>query len=69
MAAQAGVPMHFNYIRWKWISKKEAHSVREIDAKLLKRSGLRDALRMDWARPEEGTMFVREFVLNWDDRT
>ncbi|KAL3681869.1 hypothetical protein R1sor_024825 [Riccia sorocarpa] len=42
MAAQAGAPLHFelyteeddvNYIRWKWISRKEAHrttSVREF---------------------------------------
>ncbi|KAL3689469.1 hypothetical protein R1sor_015778 [Riccia sorocarpa] len=46
----AGAPLHFelyteeddvNYIRWKWISKKEAHR----------------------------TTSVREFVLNWDDRT
>ncbi|KAL3694426.1 hypothetical protein R1sor_008077 [Riccia sorocarpa] len=59
-----------NYIRWKWISKKEAHKVlRGIDGRLLRRSGLHDALWMDWARPEEGTTSVREFVLNWDDRT
>ncbi|KAL3693406.1 hypothetical protein R1sor_007057 [Riccia sorocarpa] len=79
MAAQAGAPLHFelyteeddvNYIRWKWISRKEAHRVlRGIDATLLKRSGLHDALWMDWARPEEGTTSVREFILNWDDRT
>ncbi|KAL3695617.1 hypothetical protein R1sor_009693 [Riccia sorocarpa] len=64
MAAQAGAPLHFelyteeddvNYIRWKWISKKEAHRVlRGIDGRLLRRSGLHDALWMDWARPEEG---------------
>ncbi|KAL3676595.1 hypothetical protein R1sor_026543 [Riccia sorocarpa] len=64
MVAQAGAPLHFelyteeddvNYIRWKWISRKEAHRVlRGIDATLLKRSGLHDALWMDWARPEEG---------------
>ncbi|KAL3677485.1 hypothetical protein R1sor_027433 [Riccia sorocarpa] len=56
MAAQAGAPLHFelyteeddvNYIRWKWISKKEAHRV--------------SAGSM--------TTSVREFVLNWDDRT
>ncbi|KAL3694728.1 hypothetical protein R1sor_008379 [Riccia sorocarpa] len=79
MAAQAGAPLHFelyteqddvNYIRWKWISKKEAHRVlRGIDGRLLRRSGLHDALWMDWARPEEETTSVREFVLNWDDRT
>ncbi|KAL3680663.1 hypothetical protein R1sor_023619 [Riccia sorocarpa] len=79
MAAQVGAPLHFelyieeddmNYIRWKWISKKEAHRVlRGIDGRLLRRSGLHDALWMDWARPEEGTTSVREFVLNWDDRT
>ncbi|KAL3689186.1 hypothetical protein R1sor_015495 [Riccia sorocarpa] len=79
MAAQAGASLHFelytedddvNYIRWKWISKKEAHRVlRGIDGRLLRRSGLHDALWMDWARPEEGTTSVREFVLNWDDRT
>ncbi|KAL3700140.1 hypothetical protein R1sor_018162 [Riccia sorocarpa] len=79
MAAQAGVPLHFelyteeddvNYIRWKWISKKEAHRVlRGIDGRLLRRSGLHDALWMNWARPEEGTTSVREFALNWDDRT
>ncbi|KAL3688613.1 hypothetical protein R1sor_014922 [Riccia sorocarpa] len=56
MAAQAGAPLHFelyteednvNYIRWKWISKKEAH------------------------RSSAGSMTtsVREFVLNWDERT
>ncbi|KAL3687636.1 hypothetical protein R1sor_013945 [Riccia sorocarpa] len=59
-----GAPLHFelyteeddvNYIRWKWISRKEAHRVlRGIDPTLLKRSGLHDALWMDWARPEEG---------------
>ncbi|KAL3680295.1 hypothetical protein R1sor_023251 [Riccia sorocarpa] len=55
---------------WKWTSKKEAHRIlRGIDGRLLKRSGLHDALWMDWARPEEGTTSVREFVLNWDDRT
>ncbi|KAL3685320.1 hypothetical protein R1sor_003342 [Riccia sorocarpa] len=74
---QAGAPLHFelyteededNYMRWKWISKKEAHRVlRGIDATLLQRSGLHDALWMDWSRPEEGTEFVKEFVLNWDD--
>ncbi|KAL3689181.1 hypothetical protein R1sor_015490 [Riccia sorocarpa] len=79
MAAQAGAPLHFelyteeddvNYIRWQWISKKEAHRVlRGIDGRLLRRSDLHDALWMDWARPEEGTTSVREFVLNWDDRT
>ncbi|KAL3697282.1 hypothetical protein R1sor_011358 [Riccia sorocarpa] len=81
MAAQAGAPLHFelyteeddvNYIRWKWISKKEAHRVlRGMDGRLMRRSGLHDALWMDWARPEEGirTTSVREFVLNWDDRT
>ncbi|KAL3683046.1 hypothetical protein R1sor_001068 [Riccia sorocarpa] len=79
LGAQARVPLHFelyteeddeNYIRWKWISKKEAHRVlRGIDGRLLRRSGLHDALWMDWARPEEGTTSVREFVLNWDDRT
>ncbi|KAL3690461.1 hypothetical protein R1sor_016770 [Riccia sorocarpa] len=79
MAAQAGAPLHFevyteeddvNYIRWKWISKKEAHRVlRGIDGRLLRRFCLHDALWMDWARPEEGTTSVREFVLNWDDRT
>ncbi|KAL3696109.1 hypothetical protein R1sor_010185 [Riccia sorocarpa] len=79
MAAQARAPLHFelytkeddvNYIRWKWISKKEAHRVlRGIDGRLLRRSGLHDALWMDWARPEEGTTSVREFVLNWDNRT
>ncbi|KAL3684994.1 hypothetical protein R1sor_003016 [Riccia sorocarpa] len=82
MAAQAGTPLHFelyteddvNYIRWKWISRKEAHRVlRGIDPTLLKRSGLHDALWMDWARPEEGirmriTTSVREFILNWDNR-
>ncbi|KAL3677989.1 hypothetical protein R1sor_020945 [Riccia sorocarpa] len=78
MVAQVGAPLHFelyteeddvNYIRWKWISKKEAHRVlRGIDGRLLRRSGLHDALWMDWARPEEGTTSVREFVLNWDDR-
>ncbi|KAL3690094.1 hypothetical protein R1sor_016403 [Riccia sorocarpa] len=78
LAAQTGAPLHFelyteeddvNYIRWKWISKKEAHRVlRGTDATLLKRSGLHDALWMDWARPEEGTTSVREFILNWDDR-
>ncbi|KAL3681458.1 hypothetical protein R1sor_024414 [Riccia sorocarpa] len=78
MAAQAGAPLHFelsteeddvNYIRWKWISRKEAHRVlRGIDPTLLKRPGLHDALWMDWARPEEGTTSVREFILNWDDR-
>ncbi|KAL3697698.1 hypothetical protein R1sor_011774 [Riccia sorocarpa] len=62
--SQAGAPLHFelyteeddvNYIRWKWISKKEAHRVlRGIDGRLLRRSGLHDALWMDWARPEEG---------------
>ncbi|KAL3695609.1 hypothetical protein R1sor_009685 [Riccia sorocarpa] len=77
MAAQAGAPLHFelyteeddvNYIRWKWISKKEAHRVLHwIDAILLKRSGLHDALWMDWARPKEGTTSVREFILNWDN--
>ncbi|KAL3697720.1 hypothetical protein R1sor_011796 [Riccia sorocarpa] len=79
MVAQAGAPLHLelytkkddvNYIKWKWISKKEAHRVlRGIDGRLLRRSGLHDALWMDWARPEEGTTFVREFVLNWDERT
>ncbi|KAL3677688.1 hypothetical protein R1sor_020644 [Riccia sorocarpa] len=79
MAAQAGALLHFelyteeddvNYIRWKWISKKEAHRVlRGIDGRLLRRSDLHDALWMDWARPEEGTTSVREFVLNWDDST
>ncbi|KAL3698917.1 hypothetical protein R1sor_016939 [Riccia sorocarpa] len=83
MAAQAGAPLHFdlyteeddvNYIRWKWISKKEAHRVlRGIDGRLLRRSGLHDALWMDWARPEEGVRvrfcYIGEFVLNWDDRT
>ncbi|KAL3692912.1 hypothetical protein R1sor_006563 [Riccia sorocarpa] len=74
----AGAPQHFelyteeddvNYIRWKWISRKEAQRVlRGIDATLLKRSNLHDALWMDWARPEEGTTSVREFILNWDDR-
>ncbi|KAL3701957.1 hypothetical protein R1sor_019979 [Riccia sorocarpa] len=74
---QAGAPLHFelyteqdedNYMRWKWISKKEAHRVlRGIDAALLQRSGLHDALWMDWSRPEEGTEFLKEFVLNWDD--
>ncbi|KAL3679715.1 hypothetical protein R1sor_022671 [Riccia sorocarpa] len=74
---EAGAPLHFelyteededNYMRWKWISKKEAHRVlRGIDATLLQRSGLHDALWMDWSRPEEGTEFVKEFVLNWDD--
>ncbi|KAL3690504.1 hypothetical protein R1sor_016813 [Riccia sorocarpa] len=78
MATQAGASLHFelytkeddvNYIRWKWISRKEAHRVlRWIDATLLKLSGLHDALWMDWARPEEGTTSVREFILNWDDR-
>ncbi|KAL3701035.1 hypothetical protein R1sor_019057 [Riccia sorocarpa] len=79
MAAQAEAPLHFdlytedddvNYIRWKWIPKKEAHRVLSgIDPKLLKRSGLHDALWMDWTRPEVScTTFVREFVLNWDDR-
>ncbi|KAL3701350.1 hypothetical protein R1sor_019372 [Riccia sorocarpa] len=59
-----------NYIRWKWISKKEAHRVlRGIDGRLLRPSGLHDTLWMDWARQEEGTTAVREFVLNWDDRT
>ncbi|KAL3694580.1 hypothetical protein R1sor_008231 [Riccia sorocarpa] len=79
MAAQAGAPLHFelytedddvNYIRWKWISKKEAHRVlRGIDGRLLRRSGLHDALWMDWARPEESGFAISEFVLNWDDRT
>ncbi|KAL3701437.1 hypothetical protein R1sor_019459 [Riccia sorocarpa] len=74
----AEAPLHFelytekddvNYIRWKWISKKEAHRVlRGIDGRLLRRSGLHDALWMDWARPEEGMTSVREFVLSWDDR-
>ncbi|KAL3698186.1 hypothetical protein R1sor_012262 [Riccia sorocarpa] len=78
-ATQAGAPLHFdmyteddnlNYIRWKWISKKEAHRVlRGIDARMLKRSGLHDPLWMDWAHPEERTTSVKEFVLNWDDRT
>ncbi|KAL3677261.1 hypothetical protein R1sor_027209 [Riccia sorocarpa] len=36
-------------------------------AALLQRSGLHDALWLDWSRPEEGTEFVKEFVLNWDD--
>ncbi|KAL3692538.1 hypothetical protein R1sor_006189 [Riccia sorocarpa] len=31
------------------------------------RSRLHDALWPDWSRPEEGTEFVKEFVLNWDD--
>ncbi|KAL3683123.1 hypothetical protein R1sor_001145 [Riccia sorocarpa] len=71
---QAGARLHFelytkedeeNYMRWKWISKKEAHRVlRGIDAALLQRSGLHDALWLDWSRPEEGTEFVKEFVLN-----
>ncbi|KAL3679904.1 hypothetical protein R1sor_022860 [Riccia sorocarpa] len=63
--SQAGAPLHFelyteedknNYMRWKWISKKkEAHNVlRGIDAALLQRSGLHDALWLDWFRPEEG---------------
>ncbi|KAL3702072.1 hypothetical protein R1sor_020094 [Riccia sorocarpa] len=53
-APQAGAPLHFelyteededNYMRWKWISKKEAHHVlRGIDAALLQRSGLHDGL-------------------------
>ncbi|KAL3698598.1 hypothetical protein R1sor_012674 [Riccia sorocarpa] len=74
---QAGAPLHFelyteedddNYMRWKWISKKEAQRVlRGIDPQLLLWSGLNDALRMDWSRPEDGTEFVKEFVLNWDD--
>ncbi|KAL3676874.1 hypothetical protein R1sor_026822 [Riccia sorocarpa] len=74
---QAGAPLHFelyteededNYMWWKWISKKEAHRVlRGIDATLLQRSGLHYALWLDWSRPEEGTEFVKEFVLNWDD--
>ncbi|KAL3686951.1 hypothetical protein R1sor_013260 [Riccia sorocarpa] len=74
MAAQAGVPLHFelyteeddvNYIRWKWISRKEAHRVlRGIDPTLLKRSGLHDAL---W-KGYECTTSVCEFILNWDDR-
>ncbi|KAL3687982.1 hypothetical protein R1sor_014291 [Riccia sorocarpa] len=73
----AGAPLYFelyteedenNYMRWKWISKKEAHCVlRGIDAALLQRSGLHDALWLDWSRPEEGTEFVKEFVLNCDD--
>ncbi|KAL3685530.1 hypothetical protein R1sor_003552 [Riccia sorocarpa] len=74
---KAGVPLHFklyteedddNYMRWKWISKKEARRVlRGIDPQLLVRFGLNDALPMDWSRPEEETEFVKEFVLNWDD--
>ncbi|KAL3699072.1 hypothetical protein R1sor_017094 [Riccia sorocarpa] len=54
---QAGALLHFelyteededNYMRWKWISKKEAHRVlRGIDAALLQRSGLHDALWLD----------------------
>ncbi|KAL3676190.1 hypothetical protein R1sor_026138 [Riccia sorocarpa] len=61
---QAGVPYHFelyteenedNYMRWKCISKKEAHRVlRGIDAALLQRSGLHTALWLDSSRPEEG---------------
>ncbi|KAL3691881.1 hypothetical protein R1sor_005532 [Riccia sorocarpa] len=48
----------------------EAHRVlRGIDGILLKRSGLHDALWMDWARLDEGTTSVKEFILNWDDRT
>ncbi|KAL3696799.1 hypothetical protein R1sor_010875 [Riccia sorocarpa] len=78
MAAQAGAPLHFdlytkddnvNYIKWKWISKKEAHRVlRGIDARLLKRSCLHDALWMDWARPEEvsSTIGGREVPLTID---
>ncbi|KAL3687879.1 hypothetical protein R1sor_014188 [Riccia sorocarpa] len=64
MAAHEGPPLHFklytkdddvNYMRWKCLSKKEAHRVLYgIYAKLLKRSGLHDALWMDCARPEEG---------------
>ncbi|KAL3699839.1 hypothetical protein R1sor_017861 [Riccia sorocarpa] len=87
MAAQAGAPLHFelyteeddvNYIKWKWISKKEAHRVlREIDGRLLRRSGLHDALWMDRLAQRKGyecgfavwTTSVREFVLNWDERT
>ncbi|KAL3679875.1 hypothetical protein R1sor_022831 [Riccia sorocarpa] len=75
----AGAPLYFelyteeddvNYIRWKWISKKEAHRVLHgIDGRLLRRTDLHDVLWMDWARPKEGTTSVREFVLNWDDRT
>ncbi|KAL3684552.1 hypothetical protein R1sor_002574 [Riccia sorocarpa] len=86
MAAQAGAPLHFelyteeddvNYIRWKWILKKEAHRVlRGINGRLLRRSGLHDALWMDWAQPEEGVRVrfcyigrLPSIVLNWDDRT
>ncbi|KAL3698192.1 hypothetical protein R1sor_012268 [Riccia sorocarpa] len=64
----AGAPLHFelyteededNYMRWKWISKKEAHRVlRGIDAALLQRSELHDALWLDWSRPEEGLINV-----------
>ncbi|KAL3689388.1 hypothetical protein R1sor_015697 [Riccia sorocarpa] len=44
-----------NYIRLKWISKKEAHRVLHgIDGRLMKQSGLHDALWMDWACLEEG---------------
>ncbi|KAL3681862.1 hypothetical protein R1sor_024818 [Riccia sorocarpa] len=80
MAAQAGAPLHFelytedddvNYIRWKWISRKEAHRVLcGIDATLLKRSGLHDALWMDWARPEEGLRMsiLLLLIYKFDDR-
>ncbi|KAL3681142.1 hypothetical protein R1sor_024098 [Riccia sorocarpa] len=74
MAAQAGVPLHFelyteeddvNYIRWKWISRKEAHRVlRGIDPTLLKRSGLHDTLWMDWTRPEEGVRMLEHSRLS-----
>ncbi|KAL3699429.1 hypothetical protein R1sor_017451 [Riccia sorocarpa] len=57
MAAQAGAPLHFdlytkeddmNYIKWKRILKKEAHRILcGIDARMLKRFGLHDALWMD----------------------
>ncbi|KAL3699247.1 hypothetical protein R1sor_017269 [Riccia sorocarpa] len=69
-----GTPLHFdmytedddvNYIRWKWISKKEAHRVlRWIDARLLKRSGLHDALWMDWARLEEEVRMWFSYIDN-----
>ncbi|KAL3691282.1 hypothetical protein R1sor_004933 [Riccia sorocarpa] len=69
---QAGTPLHFelyteededNYMRCKWISKKEAHRVlRGIDAACC--SGLGYMTHCGWIGPTE---FVKEFVLNWDD--
>ncbi|KAL3690180.1 hypothetical protein R1sor_016489 [Riccia sorocarpa] len=72
MAAQAGASLHFelytekddvNYIRWKWISKKEAHRVlRGIDGRLLRREFV-----LNWDdRTQSSTVGGREIPLTID---